>query len=142
MEHSACAEKEQRLEPRMIETVEQCCRHRHGSRRSEPGGLESQRKAKAHEDDADVLDRRIGKHTFQIIIKHGVKKTEHCRRGAQKQEGQGPPPDRRSQEVEDDADDAVDRDLGHDAAHQGGDMAGSCRMGKWQPGVQRCDAGL
>ena len=126
----------------MIEAVEQRCRHRHGSCSGKPGGFEGQRQPKAYEDDADVLDRRIGKHAFQIIIKHGVKKAEHRRRGAQKQEGQGPPPDRCSQQVEDDADDAVDRDLGHDAAHQGGDMAGSCRMGQRQPGVQRCDAGL
>ena len=53
-----------------------------------------------------------------------------------------PPPGRRTVEVEDDADEAVDRDLGHDAAHQRRDMAGRGRMRERQPDVQRHQPGL
>ncbi len=76
------------------------------------------------------------------MIKHGVEKSKHGRRGAKQQEWQGPPPDGRSQEIEDDADQAIDCHLGHDTAHQGGDMAGGCRMGKRQPDVERRDTGF
>ena len=53
-----------------------------------------------------------------------------------------PPPVRRPEQVEHDADEAVDRDLGHHAAHQRGDMAGRGRMRERQPGMQRHHAGL
>ena len=44
--------------------------------------------------------------------------------------------------IEDDADEAIDRDLGHDAAHQRRNMAGRRRMGERQPDMQRHEAGL
>ena len=53
-----------------------------------------------------------------------------------------PPPGRRPDEIEDDAHEAVDGDLGHHAAHQGGDVAGRGRVGERQPHVQRHQAGL
>ncbi len=43
-------------------------------------------------------------------------------------------------QVEDDADEAVDRDLGHHPAHQRGDVAGRGRMRERQPAVQRHQA--
>ena len=53
-----------------------------------------------------------------------------------------PPPDRRAEQIEDDAHEAVDRDLGHHAAHQRGDVARRCRMCERQPGMERHQAGL
>ena len=47
-----------------------------------------------------------------------------------------------AEQIEHDADEGVDRDLGHDAAHQRRDMARRGGMGERQPGVQRHEAGL
>ena len=47
-----------------------------------------------------------------------------------------------TEQIERDADEAVDGDLGHDAAHQRGDMAGRCRMRERKPDMQRNEAGL
>ena len=47
-----------------------------------------------------------------------------------------------AEQIEDDADEAVDRDLGHHAAHQRRDVARRGRMGERQPDVQRHEAGL
>ena len=52
------------------------------------------------------------------------------------------PPGRRAEQVEGDAHEAVDRDLGHHAAHQRRDVARRGGMRERQPGVQRHDAGL
>jgi hypothetical protein len=51
-------------------------------------------------------------------------------------------PSWRSDEVEHDANEAVDRDLGHDPAHQRRNVAGGGRMRERQPDVQRHQAGL
>ena len=53
-----------------------------------------------------------------------------------------PPPARRPEQVEHDAHEAVDRHLGHDAAHQGRDVARRGRVGERQPHVQRHEARL
>ena len=45
-------------------------------------------------------------------------------------------------EIEHNAHEAVDGDFRHDAAHQGGDVARSSRMGERQPNMQRHEAGL
>ena len=47
-----------------------------------------------------------------------------------------------AEQIEDDAHEAVDRDLGHDAAHQRRDVARRGRMGERQPDMQRHEAGL
>ena len=46
------------------------------------------------------------------------------------------------EQIEHDPHEAVDRDLGHHAAHQRGDMAGRRRMRERQPDVQRHQPGL
>ena len=61
---------------------------------------------------------------------------------AERDHDDAPPPGRRADEIEDDADEAVDRDLGHHAAHQGRDVARRCRVGERQPDVQRHQPGL
>ena len=47
-----------------------------------------------------------------------------------------------SQQIEHDANEAVDRDLGHDTAHQRGHVARRGGMGERQPDMQRHQAGL
>ena len=46
------------------------------------------------------------------------------------------------EQIEHDAHEAVDRDLGHHAAHQRRDVARRCRMRERQPDMQRHEAGL
>ena len=53
-----------------------------------------------------------------------------------------PPTSSVAQQIEDDANEAVDRDLGHDAAHQRRNMARRGGMGERQPDMQRHQAGL
>ena len=53
-----------------------------------------------------------------------------------------PPDGRRPEQIEGDADEGIDRDLGHHAAHQRRDMARGGGMGERQPDVQRNEAGF
>ena len=105
-------------------------------------GLEGERQAEADEDDADVLDRVIGEQALQIVLHQRVEHAEHGGDAAEHQHDHARPPGRRAEQVEDDADEAVDRDLGHHAAHQRRDVARRGRMGERQPDMQRHEAGL
>ena len=117
---------------------------RHGDRRARvlAVGAEGQRQAQRHEDHADILDRRIGEHALEIAVEHGIEQPQHGRQRAEHDRRQRPPPGRRPQQIEGDAHEAVDRHLGHDAAHQRRDVAGRRRMGERQPGMQRHEAAL
>ena len=57
--------------------------------------------------------------------------------GADDEHRRAPAPVGRPDEIEDDADEAVDRDLGHHAAHQRRYVARRGGMGERQPDVQR-----
>ncbi len=61
---------------------------------------------------------------------------------AEREHDDAPPPGGRAGEVEHDAHEAVDRDFGHHAAHQRGDVARRRRMGERQPNMQRHEAGF
>jgi hypothetical protein len=135
MQHGAGAEEQQRLEPGMVERVQERRRHRH--RRSEvlAVGAKSEREPQRHEDHADVLDRRIGEHALEIAVEHGIEQAQHRRHRAEDDRRQRPPPGRRSEQVEGDAHEAVDGNLGHDAAHQRRHVTWRRRMGERQPGM-------
>jgi len=107
-----------------------------------PVGLERQRQAETHEYDADVLDRAVGEQAFEILLHQGVQDAQHRGDASEAKHDDAPRPGWRSQQVEDDPDEGVDGNLGHDATHQGGDVTGRGRMGKRQPDVQRHQAGL
>ena len=141
-QHRARAEEEERLEGGVVEDVEQ--RRGEGERGGarHAVGPEGEREAEADEDQADVLDGRIGEHPLQVVLHQGVEDAEHGGGRAEGKHQRRPPPRGRADEIEDDADEGVDRDLGHDAAHQRRDVARRGRMGERQPGVERHDAGL
>ena len=84
----------------------------------------------------------IGEHAFEVALHQRIEHAHHRGDAADASTDHAPPPVRRSQQVEHDAHEAVDRDLGHHAAHQRGDMAGRGRVGERQPGMQRHEAGL
>ncbi len=121
----------------MIENVEQCRRECERRCQLKAVGLERQREAKAHEDDADVLDRAVGEKAFDVLFHHGVQNSRDGGDAAKEEHDHARRPGRRPQQVEYDADETVDRDLGHDAAHQRRNVAGSRRMRERQPNVQR-----
>ena len=115
-------------------------RQRGGGRQSVGG--ERQRQAEADEDDADVLDRVVGEQALQVVLHQRVEHAEHRGDAAQHQHDHAGPPGRHAEQVEHDADEAVDGDLGHHAAHQRGDVAGRGGMRQRQPDMQRHEAGL
>jgi hypothetical protein len=142
VQHGARPKKEQRLEPGMIERMQECRGHGDRCGVMLAVGAEGERQAQRHEDHADILDRRVGEHALEVAVEHGIEQAQHGRQRAQDDRRQRPPPGGRPQQVEGDADEAVDRHLGHDAAHQRGDVARRRRMSERQPGMQRNESAL
>jgi len=52
----------------VVEDVEQGCAHRECGRQPHAACLEGKRKAKPDVDDADVLDRVIGKEALEVML--------------------------------------------------------------------------
>ena len=126
----------------MVEDVEQRRGHRQRRRRLHAVGAEAERETQADEDDADVLDRVIGEQPLEVVLHQRVEHAEHGGHPAEHDHDRRPPPGQRPHQVEGDADEGIDRDLGHHAAHQRRDVAGRRRVGQRQPDMQRHDAGL
>ena len=103
---------------------------------------ESESKAEADEDDADVLHGVVGEQPLEVVLHQRAEHAEHAGDAGKADHQDAPPPRRRTQQVEDDGHEAVHGDLGHHAAHQGGDVAGGSRVGQRQPHVQRHQSGL
>ena len=141
-QHSSGAEEQQALEEGVIENVKK--RSGECERRSARHaiGLEGERQAQPDEDDADVLDRAVGEQPFQVALHDGIKHAEHGGGAAEHQHHAAPPPDGRPEQIEDDADEAIDRHFGHHAAHQRRDMARGRRVRQRQPDVQRHETGF
>ena len=104
--------------------------------------LERQREAKADKDDADIFDRVIGEKPLQIVLHQRVEHAHNGRYSRDCEHHDAPPPGRTAGEIEGDPHEAINGDLGHDAAHQGGDMARRRRVCERKPDMQRHDAGL
>ena len=142
IEHRAGAEEQQTLEQRMIEHVQQPGSERQRRRHHQALRLERERKAERGENDADVLDGAVGEHALDVVLHQRVEHAHHRGDAADGEHEHAPPPVRRAEQIEHDADEAVDRDLGHHTAHQGGDVAGRRGMSERQPAVQRHHARL
>ena len=84
----------------------------------------------------------IGEQPLEIVLHQRIEHAHHRGDAAEREHHHAPPPGRRAEQIEHDADEAVDRDLGHHAAHQRRDMAGRGRMRERQPDMQRHQAGL
>jgi len=141
-EHGSGTEEQQALEHRMIEDVKQ----RRGERERRCGRhlvrLEGERQPEPDEDDADVLHRVIREQALEVMLHEGVEHPHDRSHSAQQGNQCAPPPARRTEQVEHDAHEAIDRDFGHDAAHQRRDVARGRRVGERQPDVQRHEPGL
>ena len=136
-EHGAGAEEQQALEDRMVEYVEQSSGERKRGGERHAVRLERQRQAEPDKNDPDIFYRVIGEQAFEVVLHQRIEHTHHRGDAADSKHHHAPPPVRRSEQVEHDAHEAVDRDLGHHAAHQRGDMARRSRMRERQPSMQR-----
>jgi len=85
----------------------------------------------------------VSKEAFQIVLHQSVEDAHHRGAAAGGQNREPPPPFRLlAKKIEDDAQETVDGDLGHHAAHQRRDMARRRRMGERQPDMERHEPGL
>src|SRR6184192_4406350 len=122
-QHGAGPEEQQALEDAVIEDVEQ--RRGHGDRRGGPHVMrrEGEGETKPDEDDADILHSVVGEQALEVVLHQRAEYPEHAGDAGKWDDDDTPPPGRYAAEVEDNTDEAVDRDLGHDAAHQRRHMA-------------------
>src|SRR5438445_79988 len=112
----------------------------HGQRQSV--GLQRDGETEAREDDADILDRGVGEQPLEVVLHHRIQDAYRGGDAADKQHDHTRRPRRLPQQIEYHADKTVDRDLGHNAAHQRRNMARLRRMGEWKPDMQRHEAGF
>ena len=100
-------------------------------------GLEQDREPDAGDDDADVLDRRVGEQPLHVALHGREDHAEQRSQEAKRQRGDAPPPLLRIEEIERDAQQTVDRRLQHHAAHQRRHRRRRRGMRLGQPDVQR-----
>jgi outer membrane translocation and assembly module TamA len=129
-QHSAGTKEQEAFEQRVVEHVKEACGERERCCRRHAVRGECEGKTEADKDDADVLDRVIGEQPFEIVLHQGVEHAHDGGNAAQREHEHAPPPGGRPQQVEHDPHEAINRDLGHHPAHQGGDMAWRRRMGE------------
>ncbi len=122
-EHVAGAEKEQRLEERVVERVEQGACDAADGNGGVAGRFAQQGDADADEDHADVLDRRIGQQALHVVLGGGQDHAPQPGGDACGQDDQSGRAERfGGAERRDDTQDAVDARLDHHARHQGRDV--------------------
>ena len=141
-QNCAGTEEQQALEHRMVEHVQEPGGERQRRRPGHAVGLECQRQTQPDEDDPDILHRVIGQKPLEVVLHQRIQHAHHAGDAGERQHERAPPPRRIAEQVEHDAHEGVDGDLGHDAAHQRGNVAGGCRMRERKPDVQRHQPGL
>jgi hypothetical protein len=142
VQHRAGAQEEQALEAGMGQAVVEHRGHRQRRQRIHAIGVEDQGQADGDGDQADVLDRGIRQQALHVALHRAVEHAEDRREQADRQGNHAPPPDRRVQQVEADAQQAVDRRLQHHPGHHRRHRRGRRRVRLRQPDVQRHQAGL
>ena len=138
----AGAEEEQRLEDRVVEGVQQRGREREGGPGLLAASAKGQARAQTEDDDADVLDRVERQQALEIVLEERVEDAADRGQRADCEHEQTEPDRRPSEPFHEHPDEAVDRDLDHHAAHQGGHRRRRDRVRARQPDVERDDAGL
>jgi hypothetical protein len=141
-QHGAGTEKQEALEDRMVEHVEQRSRQRQGGGDVHVVGAKRQRQSEADENDADVFDRVIGQEPLQIVLHQGIQNPDGGADPAERQDRELEPWIGRAGKIQNDADEAVNADFRHHATEQRRRMAWRGRMGEGQPDMKRHQAGL
>ncbi len=126
----------------MVEHVEERGGERKRGRDVHAVGTEREREPEADEDDADVLDRMIGEQPLEIVLHERIEHAERRGDAAEREHHESAPRSRRADEIEYDAHEAVDADLGHDSGEQRRDVARRRRMRERQPDMERHEPGL
>ena len=142
VQHRPRAQEQQPLEARVVDRVIQAADDAQGGERRQPVALEHQARPDPDEDDADVLDRVKGEQPLEIVLHEGVEHPEQRRDGAQAEHEAAPPRGPAREQVDRDAEQAVDAHLDHDAGHQRRHVARRDGMRHRQPHVQRDETGL
>src|SRR5215471_19539249 len=112
----------------MIKNMHQPCCKRQRRSDSHAVCLEGKSKAEPDENDADVFNSMISEQTFEIMLHQRI---EYAHRGSDPADAKhrhAPPPGRRTEQIERNAHKTINRDFGHNAAHQCGDMTRCRRM--------------
>jgi hypothetical protein len=142
VQHRASGEEEQALEGAVVERVIEgrCDGHRGRARHRQ--GLEEKARAHAEGDDPHVLHAGVGEQPLDVVLHQGVEHPEHRGGGAEPDQGHAPPDRAATQEIEADAQQAVDAQFDHDSRHERRDVARRRRMRARQPDVEGDQAGL
>ncbi len=98
--------------------------------------------AEAEHDDPDVLDRVKREQPLELVLEERVRRPRRPPRARRVRARARRATREHAEPVDEHADEPVDRDLDHHAAHQRRDVRGRDRMRPRQPDVQRHHAGL
>jgi len=142
MQHGAGAQEQQALEEGVAGHVVQRRRQRQRRHRLHAVGREQHRQPDGREQQADVLDRRIGQQPLHVDLRRGKHHAEQRAGQPQPEQQHAPPPDLHMQQVERDPQHAVHGRFQHHPAHERRDRRRRRRMRLGQPDVQRHQAGL
>ena len=105
-------------------------------------GAEDEARAEAEDDDPDVLDRVEREQTLQVVLEERIDDAADRRQRTECQHQHADPDRQRSDPVDEDANEAVDRDLDHHAAHQRRHRRGRDRVRAGEPTVHRHQTGF
>ena len=138
MQHFARGQEQQRLEHRMVQRVQQRRPGRECRQRRQVRPPEGQRQPQPHRHQPDILDGGAGEQGLGVLLEVRPQRPDHggCRA---ERDQRRPQPEglRRPHQVEHEARDDIERDLGHRPRHHRRDMAWRCRMRQRQPDMQR-----
>src|SRR6516164_10844037 len=118
VQHRSRGEKEQALEERVIERVIERRGERDRGEQRLIVALEENRQPDSRDDDADVLDRRIGEEPLHVGLHGGEEHAEERGEQPEHEREYTPPPELEAEQIEAYAQQSVDRRLEHDAAHE------------------------
>ena len=140
----ARAEEEQSLEGGMVEHMEEAAGEAEGGYPCYAVLHAHEADAGRHDHEAHVLHAGVGQQAFQMALAEGFQYAHEGGEYADAYEEPAPPCGvflHGAEEVEG-TDDAVEACVQHGAGKQGGNVAGSRRMGFREPDMQGCEAGL
>src|SRR5207249_10903448 len=105
-QYGAGTEEQQALEDTVIEDMEQRRSHGDGCSRPHVMRREGKSEAKTDENDADILHSVVGKQALEVVLHQRAQHAEYTCDAGKRDDGDAPPPSRRTAEVENDADEA------------------------------------
>ena len=121
----------------MVERVQERCRKRDAGPVVCASLAQEEARAEAEHDDPDVLDRVEREQPLELVLEDRVDDADHRRRGARGENEDAEPRRQFADPLDEHADEPVDRDLDHHAAHERRDVRRGDRVRVREPDVQR-----